>query len=380
LPQTVALLVGELAERMTFVHDCTARDWHAAAVSMYRAPAAIEPPAQTRASAEYAELKRLVQARGLLRRQPGYYTTKFAVTGGLLCVAVLALIVSGNDAWIRLVEAAFLGFVVVQIGLLAHDLGHHQIVDSGRMHTVLGLILGNFLMGVSRAWWRGNHDAHHAHPNHLDMDPNVQILFICTTPDQALSRPAWVQWVIRHQVSLLVPIFCLEFFSMHHQSIDHVLRRRPGTARGEGLILAAHFVVYALVLNAILGLPGAIVFGLIHHFFTGLYMASIFAPNHKGMPLVEGGDGPVSFLRQQALTARNVRGGAVVDLLYGGLNYQIEHHLFPTMPRNNLSRAQPLVRAYCQAHGIAYYDVGFVQSWREILGHFSEVSRALASV
>src|SRR5579859_3908031 len=261
---------------------------HADAVSMNRAAATttIEPLVQTGSSGEYAELKRLVQARGLLRRQPRYYVTKFAITGGLLSVALLALVFSDNDAWIRLVEAAFLGFAIVQIGLLAHDLSHQQIVGAGRLNTVLGLILGNFLMGVSRAWWRGNHDAHHAHPNDLDQDPNVQILFICTTPDQALDRPAWVQWVIRHQVSLLLPIFCLEFFSMHHQSIDHVLRRRPGTARGEGLMLAAHFLVYGMVLNAILGLPGAIVFALVHHFFTGLYMASIFAPNHKGMPVL----------------------------------------------------------------------------------------------
>jgi fatty acid desaturase len=330
------------------------------------------------ASNEYAELKRSIQSLGLLRRQPGYYLAKFAITGGLLSAAVFAIAVSDNNPWIRLVEAAFLAFVIVQIGLLAHDLAHQQIVGAGRLNIAGGLILGNLLMGVSRAWWRDNHDAHHSHPNDLERDPNVDILFLGCTPEQARGRPGWVQWVIRHQVALLVPIFCLEFFSMHQQSIDYTVRRRHGTVRGEGLVLLVHFALYGTLLYVTLGLGGAVVFALVHHALTGLYMASIFAPNHKGMPLLEHGAGPPNFLREQALTARNLRGGVLVDLIYGGLNYQIEHHLFPTMPRNNLSRAQPYVRAFCEARGISYSETGVVQSWREILGHFTEVSRALS--
>jgi fatty acid desaturase len=331
------------------------------------------------ASNEYAELKRRIQALGLLNRQPGYYAAKFSITGLLLTAAVVLLLISENSPWIRLAEAAFLAFVIVQIGLLAHDLSHQQIFGAGRVNVVAGLVLGNLLMGVSRAWWRANHDAHHSHPNDLKQDPNVDILFLGCTPEQALSRPAWVQWVIRHQVALLVPIFCLEFFSMHQQSIDYAIRRRRGTVRGEGLVLLVHFVLYGTLLYATLGLGGAVIFALVHHFLTGLYMASIFAPNHKGMPLMDPAVGPSNFLRQQTLTARNVRGGALVNLLYGGLNYQIEHHLFPTMARNNLSRAQPHVRAFCEAQGIAYCETGFVQSWREIVAHFGQVSRALAA-
>src|SRR5258707_13098292 len=106
-----------------------------------------ELPINSTTSGDYAELKRLVQARGLLKRQPGYYVAKFALTGGLLGLALLAVVFSANDPWIRLAEAAFLAFAVVQIGLLAHDLGHQQIVGAGRLNALLGLILGNFLMG-----------------------------------------------------------------------------------------------------------------------------------------------------------------------------------------------------------------------------------------
>jgi fatty acid desaturase len=128
-----------------------------------------------------------------------------------------------------------------------------------------------------------------------------------------------------------------------------------------------------------LGLNGALAFTLVHHVLTGLYMATIFAPNHKGMPLAPSSGAAGGFLRQQVLTARNIHGNWFIDLVYGGLNYQIEHHLFPSMPRNNLRRARPIVRTYCERQGVAYCETGFLESWREIIGHFGGVSRALTT-
>jgi len=94
----------------------------------------------------------------------------------------------------------------------------------------------------------------------------------------------------------------------------------------------------------------------------GLYMGCSFAPNHKGMPII-GASEKVDYLRRQVLTSRNVRGGWLVDQLLGGLNYQIEHHLFPNMPRGNLRRAQRLVREYCNAHRITYTETSLVSSY-----------------
>jgi fatty acid desaturase len=62
----------------------------------------------------------------------------------------------------------------------------------------------------------------------------------------------------------------------------------------------------------------------------GLYMGASFAPNHIGMPLVS----PklrLDFLRRQVLMSRNISGGPLISVFMGGLNYQIEHHLFPPM-------------------------------------------------
>ena len=280
--------------------------------------------------------------------------------------------------WSWLADVIFLSFVFVQIALLGHDILHLQFGRAHRWNTLIGLVVGNLLVGVSRAWWNDNHNAHHARPNDLRRDPNINIVFLACTPEQALSRPRWVQWVIRHQVALLLPIFCLEFFSMRQQSILYAIRRRPGCARGEGWLLTLHAALYGGILVMNLGVGGAIAFALVHHALTGLYMASIFAPNHKGMPLASTGR-TAGFLREQVLTARNIRGNWLIDLVYGGLNYQIEHHLFPSLPRNNLRRVRPLVRAYCHAHDVAYSETNVPGSWREIVAHFDGVSRRLAA-
>jgi fatty acid desaturase len=166
---------------------------------------------------------------------------------------------------------------------------------------------------------------------------------------------------------------------MHHQSLEFAFRRRPGCARAELWLLVGHYALYGAVLAIALGLNGAVAFALVHHALTGLYMATIFAPNHKGMPLAPTSRAAGGFLREQVLTARNIHGNWFIDLVYGGLNYQIEHHLFPSMPRNNLHRARPIVRTYCERQGVGYYETSFRQSWAEIVAHFGGVSRALAT-
>jgi fatty acid desaturase len=288
---------------------------------------------------EYVELKRIVEASGLLNPQPRYFVAKIAVNAVLLGLGLSGLRLASLGPWWMLAAAVFLSFVFVQIAMLGHDVVHLQFVRAGRANTALGLILGNLLVGVSRAWWSYNHGAHHARPNDLRHDPNANILFLACTPEQARSRPRLVRWIIRHQVALLVPIFALEFFSMHYQSLEYAFRRRSGCARRERWLLVGHYAVYASVLVVALGPCGGLAFALVHHMLTGLYMATIFAPNHKGMPLAPSTRAAGGSLREQVLTARNIYGNWFIDFMYGGLNYHIEHHLFPSMPRNNLRRA-----------------------------------------
>jgi fatty acid desaturase len=108
----------------------------------------------------------------------------------------------------------------------------------------------------------------------------------------------------------------------------------------------------------------------------GLYLGCAFAPNHKGMPTLTEAD-QLDFLRRQVLTSRNVAGSRLVDFVLGGLNYQIEHHLFPNMPRPNLRRAQPLIRAFCQQHDLPYTEASMFGSYAEAVRHLHAVGAPL---
>jgi fatty acid desaturase len=110
---------------------------------------------------------------------------------------------------------------------------------------------------------------------------------------------------------------------------------------------------------------------------AGIYLGAIIAPNHKGMPVWAHG-AKLSFLERQVLSSRNVTSHPVWDFLFGGLNYQIEHHLFPTMPRVHFKHAQAIIKPFCAAHGLPYEEVDPLTSYRMVYAAFRRVGRAAA--
>ena len=121
-----------------------------------------------------------------------------------------------------------------------------------------------------------------------------------------------------------------------------------GRGAPELLLLSVHVLAYLGVVLWVLSPVLAVAFVAVHQAVFGLYMGCSFAPNHKGMPII-GAEQKLDYLRRQVVTSRNVRGGWFVDQLLGGLNYQVEHHLFPSMLRTHLRKAQRLVQTWPRA-------------------------------
>ena len=325
---------------------------------------------------QYAQLKRLIKKNGLLDRQPAYYAAKSAFTLGLLAVSLALLFVLG-DTRFQLLNAAYLAFVFVQISLLAHDFGHRQFsFRSSWKNDWLTLLFGNLLLGLSRQWWIDKHNEHHGHPNQVDLDPDVDIPLLAFEEDQALQKRGLARFVVKYQAALIFPLSLLQAISMLHSSIEFLAAKKAKSTLLEALTICAHFALYLALLFSVLEPLQALLFIAIHRGLFGTYMVSIFAPNHKAMPLLER-DSKVDFLRRQVLTSRNVVAHPITDFWYGGLNYQIEHHLFPRMPRNKLGEAQPIIRSFCQEHSIGYHETGVLQSYKEILKHLHAVGAPL---
>ena len=324
---------------------------------------------------EYAELYQLVKQRGLLDKQPGYYLYK-TLFSLVLLAASLAVLITVQTLWVQLLNAAFMSVAFAQIAYLGHDSGHQQVFRTLRKNDAM-LMMVNVLTGFDRSWWIDKHHRHHRRPNDEALDLDVNLPFFAFTDKQAASKWGIKRFVVKYQAFLLFPLMIFEGLSLRADGIQYLIKRKNVKFFTlELLATIAHLAVYFIVLFYLLGPWLATAFLLIHHMVLGVYMATVFAPNHKGMPIIENGARP-DFLRQQVITARNIRGGPLVDFYYGGLNYQIEHHLFPNMPRNRLKKVRPIVREFCAAHDLPYHETGVIGAWKEILGSLHDVSGVL---
>jgi fatty acid desaturase len=323
----------------------------------------------------YTQLSKQIKHAGLLDRRRGWYAAKIGVNLALLAGGWAAFAMLGASWW-QLLTAAYLAVVATQIAFVGHDAGHRQLFRSRRANDQVGLVHANLLTGISFGWWVPKHNAHHSNPNHEDLDPDISITALAFTPDQARSKHGLVRLIARYQGWLFFPLLVLEAAHLHLASAKAIVQGRGRANAVEGLLLLVHIAAYLLALLVVLSPLQAVAFVIVQQGLFGLYLGCAFAPNHKGMPTLTEAD-QLDFLRRQVLTSRNVTGSRLVDWLLGGLNYQIEHHLFPNMPRPNLRRAQPLIRAFCQQHDLAYVEASLFGSYAQAVQHLHAVGAPL---
>jgi len=296
-------------------------------------------------------------------------TAVLRVAFGLTAVAIAAggtAFVTLGDSWWQLLVATLFAVIFTQIGFLGHDAGHRQVFTGARANDVIGYVLANLLIGLSFGWWMAKHNAHHANPNHTERDPDVRGGALAFTQEQAKPRRGLRRAMARHQAVLFFPLLLLEAANLHLSSVTAIRRRGIARPRLEAGLLLVHTVAYLVAVFAVLSPVVAVVFVAVHQGLFGLYLGCSFAPNHKGMPMLSEAD-ERDPLRKQVLTARNVIGSPFINVALGGLNYQIEHHLFPRMPRPTLRRAQPRVREFCRDRGIPYVECGLFDSYAQAL-------------
>lgn len=323
----------------------------------------------------FEELNALAREAGLLELRRDYYTFKIAFNFVMLfgCYAALLLI---GDSWWQLVVAVALAVAFVQTGFIAHDAGHKQISRAKKPSELLGMLHMNVLLGVAYGWWINHHNRHHSNPNNLDVDPDMvrrPVIFDVDELPAKASTP-FRRFIIRFQSVMFFVLLGHEAYRVRSAGVKAAKLGALKWPKLEMSLVAVHFVGYFSVLFLSMYPAKAMVFILVHQVLFGLYLGAVFAPNHKGMPVYRS-DVELNWLHRQVLTSRNVYSSRFTDFMYGGLNYQIEHHLFPGMPRVNLRRVRPIVKQYCATHGIPYEEVPVWASYLAVARFFGTVSR-----
>jgi fatty acid desaturase len=328
--------------------------------------------AQERNASDYADLSTTIKGMGLMRRRRGWYVARCLILLAAYAVGGIALFSLGSSVW-QLLVAAYFAVLFTQTAFLAHDGAHKQIFASGTRNEWFSRITGNLFVGLSYGWWMNKHSKHHANPNKIGKDGDIRPGALVFTTEDAVQHTGWRAAVMAKQHWFFFPILTLAGLDLHVNAIKAVAGGEPVKARWiEMGLLAVRLLGFPLLVFFVAGPLMGLAFMGVQIALFGVYMGGSFAPNHKGMAIIPK-DMSIDFLRRQTLTSRNISGGPVVWTGMGGLNFQIEHHLFPSMPSVNLRRARPVVRAFCAERGISYTETTLVESYRIVLRYLQKV-------
>ncbi|ARZ65797.1 fatty acid desaturase [Streptomyces albireticuli] len=340
------------------------------------AGAACALPAPAGASATFAELLKQVKAEGLLELRPAYYLGRLTLNTTLLAAGLAAFFLVG-DSWWQIPVAAWMGLCGAQSSFLWHDAGHKAMFRGTGASAAVGYVHANLVNGVSFGWWTHHHSRHHSHPNHLALDPDIGRRTAIFDLSQYAARRRGQRLIVRYQSVLFFVLLVLESAKMQRTAVKAIAGGLPRRPVLESALILARLALYLGAVFILLSPALAVVFLVVQQAVLGVYFGLLFAPNHKGMTIRGGTPETLGWLERQVLTARNIRPNPLTDFLYGGLNYQIEHHLFPSMPRKNLPRARQLTRTYCTQHNIPYHETGFWTSYREVATYLHTISAPL---
>lgn len=320
----------------------------------------------------FLELSEKVQAVGLMRRRRGFYLLR--ISGWTLSVgAALVGVVMLGESWYQLILAAFLGLAMSQLGFLSHEAAHQEIFHSRSWNEWTARVIAGLLIGLSYSWWADKHTRHHANPNRERSDPDVGSGVLSLTPENTDSRTGLRARLSRYQGYYFLPLLPFEGFSLHVASVRTVLTADRVRLRWvEILFLGFRLIGFPVFLFLVLPFWMALAFIFFQVLVFGLLLGGAFAASHIGMPVVPH-DLSLDFLRRQVHMSRNIRGGRLVHFFMGGLQYQIEHHLFPRAPRPNLPALQKIIREHCAQHGITYSETSLRGAYAIIIAYLNQV-------
>lgn len=319
----------------------------------------------------YGQIREAVTKQGILKRAYGYYTFLMLFTFVGFFLSVYFIVVSHSLLSLLIWSLPF-AFFTVQIGGLLHDAGHRAIFKTTLMNDIFGHFFGASV-AIAYGSWKIKHNLHHAHTNQEDEDPDLEVPF-SFTEDRYKGRRGIVGFIRKNQAYLYFPLGSLVWLSLRTSSMKFLLRNFKWKRLWEmGMFLLA-LGVWFLVPFIVFPLGKALFLLLFVNSLIGLYLLNVFAPNHKGMPQLGKGV-RISFIEHQILTSRNIRGHWLTDFIFMGLNYQIEHHLFPNTPRNKLRLITPYVLAFCREKKMDYTNVSAWKSNKIILSELHHVSK-----
>lgn len=316
--------------------------------------------------AELNEHGLLAPSHVWMRKLLIWIPTFFASYGALLILPL-------GPLWLLL--APLCAVAMLTMGFVGHDAGHHALSRKPWANDALGQFAMTFLCGMSFGFWRSRHNLHHVHCQEVEADPDMHFgVLFSVYPNSANWHTPLGRMFLRIQKWAFWPLASFYWVTLRYDGIRDLFQQ-PKQTRVDRFLMPLHWIVLVIMPGVIFGWRETIVAYVVVSCLSSLMTASVFIPNHIGMRRLQNGE-KLSYLEQQITTSRNIANPPWLDFYYGGLNSQIEHHLFPRVAHHRYRAMRPIVRAFCAKHGFAYNEASLYRALASVGNHLGKMTAA----
>ncbi|KAK9757723.1 hypothetical protein RND81_01G182200 [Saponaria officinalis] len=321
-------------------------------------------------SKDYRKLLLEFQKMGLFNKKGHIVSISMFVIVMLFLVGVYGVLKS-DCFWVHMVCGVLLGLSWIQIGWIGHDSSHYQALVTPMWNRVMHFVMVNCIAGVSISWWKRSHNAHHIACNSLEFDPDMQHMpFMAVSTkffnsltshfyDKKLKFDSISRFFISRQHITFYPIFAFLRIFFYVQSFYLLLFKRKVPNRSKELVgLLVFWIWYSFLISCLPTWIERISFAVITLAVTGIQQFQ-FSLNHLSCEVYVDPPKGNDWLEKQVIGSLDISCSPWMDWFHGGLQFQIEHHLFPRMPRCNLRKIAPFVKDLCKKHDIPYKCASF---------------------
>jgi delta8-fatty-acid desaturase len=319
----------------------------------------------TEVSRDFRKLATEFSKLGLFEKK-AHVASGALTTVGLMFMAVVYGVVMCDSVLIHIISAALLGLLWILAAYVGHDSGHYTVMIDRKCNKLAQFLSGNSLTGISIAWWKWTHNAHHIACNSLDYDPDLQHMpvfavssrFFDSITSVFYSRKLEFDRVARFMISYqhftFYPVMCVGRINLFIQTFLLLFSKRRVPDRAVNILgIFVFWIWFPLLVSYIPSWPERFMFVLISFSVTALQHVQ-FCLNHFAANVYLGPPHGNDWFEKQTSGTIDISCSSYMDWIFGGLQFQLEHHLFPRMPRTQLRKIAPVVRELCKKHNLPY--------------------------
>ncbi|KAK9208242.1 hypothetical protein WN944_000596 [Citrus x changshan-huyou] len=325
------------------------------------------------ASKDYRKLLAEFSKMGLFEKKGHCALYTFVFMAMLFAVSIYGVFCS-DSTWVHLCSGGLMGLLWIQSGWIGHDSGHYQVMSSRGINRIVQILTGNCLAGISIAWWKRNHNAHHIACNSLDFDPDLQHMpfFVVSSKffnsitscyyERKLHFDSVARFLVSYQHWTFYPVMCFARINLFAQSFLLLLSKKNVRNRVQEIFgILVFWIWYPLLISCLPNWGERVMFIVASFSVTGIQHVQ-FCLNHFSSNVYVGPPCSNDWFRKQTQGTLNIKCSSWMDWFHGGLQFQVEHHLFPRLPRCNLRKVSPFVVELCKKHNLPYNIVSFWKS------------------